>query len=506
MSTNLDELKRIKEMMHYGLNESKPKYSSVEYSKQAADGKVYGIVREGTKYYIKVSKDKNNLIKENFEYIGGFMNRKNNEYQSFANALKQFDLKMMSIREAYSNNDAPLIESWNPEKKEFLALETTNKMRKEIMRQRQIMENAKRISEKKAIGGDPFTEDPKSDCKNGYCINDQEDNNIGKAEEPKKGEAVNEKADKLAWHQTGGDAQETIADTYMDKSHGTEIGDGSPFNKGANNKDEMENGVVEEHNTSMAYSDNQNNPEVGTGPVGDDDPFTKSGATQIKEDIEDLDDSSVIDDETSVSYDSEYDDPLGEGDEEKPLDIDVDVKDDAVDPEGYDDLNSDADLEGGDDVESRLSSIESTLDTILSKLDALNSSDYDDDDLYDDTDIDVELGDEEPMGDEFGGDEPMDDEDDDVEIYESRSYRKMKLMEVNRLDDFGKHPAYRKEPMQLPPTGEDKNSHGRDWNDSSVHTEEPYGQQIGDGAPFEIDPEAIENAIVDEVRKILKKK
>ena len=75
--------------------------------------------------------------------------------------------------------------------------------------------------------------------------------------------------------------------------------------------------------------------------------------------------------------------------------------------------------------------------------------------------------------------------------------------EENKLDYFGKHPAYRKHPMQLPPTGEDKNKWGRDWNDESVHSEAPYGEKIGSGAPFEIDPQSIENSIAECVKKIL---
>ena len=84
MNTKVNnELSRIKAMMNYGLQtESTKQYSSVEYNREGADGKMYGIIREGNKYYIKVSKDKNNIVKENFDYIGGFNNRKSNEYSS----------------------------------------------------------------------------------------------------------------------------------------------------------------------------------------------------------------------------------------------------------------------------------------------------------------------------------------------------------------------------------------------------------------------------------------
>ena len=183
MNNNV-ELSRIKAMMNYGLQTEKKQYSSVEYFKEGADSKVYGIIREGNKYYIKVSNDKKNLVKENFDYIGGFNNRKNNEYSSYANALKQFDLKMMSLKEAYGNGKNIVIESWNPDKREELAVESTDKMRKEIMRQRQIMSNAKMINEGKdgccdCKGGDPFCEKPCSceDMEGGCCA---EKNNVKK--------------------------------------------------------------------------------------------------------------------------------------------------------------------------------------------------------------------------------------------------------------------------------------------------------------------------------------
>ena len=50
----LNTMNRMKSLMNYGLKtENKQAYSTVEYQKVGADGKVYGIVREGTKYYIK---------------------------------------------------------------------------------------------------------------------------------------------------------------------------------------------------------------------------------------------------------------------------------------------------------------------------------------------------------------------------------------------------------------------------------------------------------------------
>ena len=65
------------------------------------------------------------------------------------------------------------------------------------------------------------------------------------------------------------------------------------------------------------------------------------------------------------------------------------------------------------------------------------------------------------------------------------------VINETELHDFGKHPGYQKKPMNLPTTGEDKNQWGEDWNDESVHNEQPFGTKIGDSAPFNILVDAI---------------
>ena len=81
-----------------------------------------------------------------------------------------------------------------------------------------------------------------------------------------------------------------------------------------------------------------------------------------------------------------------------------------------------------------------------------------------------------------------------------------KMNEENRLDDFGKHPAYQKKVMTLPSNDNPKRDGQYDMNDSSVDGEAPYGQSKGSQAPFEGSIEAIEDAITESVMKILKKK
>jgi hypothetical protein len=131
---------------------------------------------------------------------------------------------------------------------------------------------------------------------------------------------------------------------------------------------------------------------------------------------------------------------------------------------------------------------------------------------------------------DFEDEEPIEDE----TVFESRAYRAMKLREaarrararrinegglypfkdagrvpsgnMNKLDDFGKHPAYQKKVMELPPKDLQEFPGYYDMNDDSVRNDAPYGEKIGDGAPFDIDPDSIDNAIAESVKRILKKK
>ena len=74
-----NDLERMQQLMKYGINESSKKNSQsiVEYHQTAADGKTYGIVKECNKFYIKVAPKKDTeVLAEDYDYIGGFMNKK----------------------------------------------------------------------------------------------------------------------------------------------------------------------------------------------------------------------------------------------------------------------------------------------------------------------------------------------------------------------------------------------------------------------------------------------
>ena len=573
VNTN-DQLNRMKSLMNYGLqNESKQApYSTVEYQKLGADGKVYGIVREGTKYYIKSAPNKQNLIKEDFGYIGGFVNRRDHEYGNFALAQKQFDLKMMSLKEA-ANNPKFNVESWDLNKKEMVVTEASDKMKGEILRERQIMKNAMMIMEngKKECCGVGKTPDMKGGVK-GYektNIQDATDKEIagdgvgnGPAKdtftEPVKiegkntdGNPVNEE-EVLGWNRNK---------DYMDKSHGTEIGDSAPFDgpearniddqdKKVTKTGEMKNGVVENHGVSMHDTDDQNKPAVGVGEGPSDDnnkPFDDEKGKQIDEAIDGLD--GKLDDveggeDPEMGEDPELDDVEGGEDPEMGEPVDTDDlgdelgDDEDLDDEDFDDEDLDSDDVVEDDLEERISSMEDLLMQIADKLGIeqdVDAEDYEDDDLFGDEDEDEFEDEEEP---DFEDEEEPDFEDEEedefpmesrrrrgVKIFETRAFknamRKQRMNEegmtpftdngrvpsgnMNKLDDFGKHPAYQKVVMTLPPKDMQEFPGNYDMNDDSVRNDAPYGEKIGDGAPFDIDPESIDNAIAEAFDRLKKK-
>lgn len=580
-----NQLSRMKAMMTYGLTtENKNcQFSNVEFDKVAADGKHYAIIREGSKYYIKVS-DKKDALREDYNYIGGFCNRSKNEYQSYANALKQFELKMMSIQENYAKNKGIVIESWNPYKKEELTIEATEKMRKEIARQKEIINNATKIFEGKNVsttiaedccidkecaasqknnikktsdgkgeptgnGGDPFTKSSSAETSK------TQKTNVKKEFKP----VMNEE-ETLAWNDNK---------DYLDTTHGTEVGDDAPFTKAKGNTEDLDNGVVEECG-AMHACDNQNCPSVGVGEIGDDAPFEEKAKNELQEGGF-FHNDSVSDDEQLEELPDEIqleDEELDDVEMDDVEDFDSEVEDDTDSLED-DDLDLDVDYNAEieedpieeDSVETRLAAIEDAIAKISEKL---GVDDFEDDNLYDDkSEEDIESDDEmefeiEPEDEEMGEDDidfdgaeetfeegkkwdkvkefgkktwdkakkrmkdeeekvmsaknPLylgDDDDDELDecrIIETPSYRRMMNEEGTRLDMFGKHPAYQKQVMSLPSNKHQEMNGYYDMNDDSVESEAPFGQHIGDGAPFEQDIQSIENAIAEAVKRVLGKR
>lgn len=464
-----DKLSRMRHLMNYGLKtESKQgKYNSVEYSNKALDGKIYGIIREGSKFYVKVMPNANKqVIAENFEYIGGFMNRKQYEYDSYANALKQYDLKMMSIKEA-CDSKGTIIESLDPNRKEILMVEATDKMKQEIARQRQIMLNAQLISEGKQIGANKCTACGCAKDK-GFPYGSKQKTEQGKEVKGdafnKDGEPMIQEEEVLAWNDN---------EDYLDKEHGTEIGDSAPFDKKVNASNEESKETVMEGKPKEVAPNEVNDwdeglPEKeGVGEKGDSAPFDKKVNESIFEDEE------IIDDE----------EPQLTADEDE---IEVEDGEEELEDEGFED--DDMTL---DDIFSLLQQLSDDVNEIKSQM---SNEEYDDEPLYDEEEGDMEEDDEIGLDDEEEGEETY---------FEGKEY-----VNEEMLDDFGKHPAYQKEVMTLPQTDSETNDGYEDWNDESVESEEPFGTQIGDSSPYEEFSKKVENAITESLNRLgmLKKK
>lgn len=492
------ETSRMLELMKYGINENASKSSAprVEYSVKAADGLTYGIVNEGTKFYIKVAPKKDTqIVNEDFDYIGGERNKKQNEYKSYSLASKNLELKLMQINESHKANKVT-IESVKKEPAADWQINETKEMRNAINRMNQISHNVAMILEDKKdikaygekVGNvdtnwtdndtkpntykeepvgkthvakdedwtnddeNPSKEVKKTNDKIGSsCTSDTAKKTTGFTEKPKMPDTLKEgkrvikltEEQVLAWNRSN--------DDYMDKNHGTEIGSSAPFDdnvccKTSNQcKDSSE--TVCEAEGPVHNSDTTLYPNGSTGDVSHNgDPFKEGKGSKAEAD-------------NGVIAESEFDD-----DEIAGFDGLDDEYDDVPFPEVEDDDDANHFLKRNDLGDLLLNREMSNEKTDMGQ--ALNNINNAYSTAYDDMDSEGMFDDEE-------------------ELYE------------NELHDFGKHPAYRKAPFSLPANREVAPNGARDWNDDSVEGELPYGKKIGSSAPYEKAVQVITDSIME---------
>jgi hypothetical protein len=392
MSRRDEQLARMKGLMTYGIG-TPAKKTPVNESYEGADGKIYAVIREGSKYYIKSASKGKELVTESFDYIGGFMNKKNNEYSSFNQASKNLELKMRSLNEAYGINKP--VELLNPEKKESLMVEMTDSMKASIARYRQIMDNTYSILKESTISASN-TGNPEAPKTTGF------NPNLG---EPftNKAEATLDKDLK----QTANDPEKQgepfgdneKAEEYKDAQY---VPDGSVANKKPSGGKVVRVNENEEYVESIEECDEWGScglPSTpGVGEVGDDAPFT------LKED--ETDDNIVgFADEESTTEGEEMDDMENVDDVDVDLDDidDEDELDDIDDEEDLDDIDDEEELDDIDDEES-LSSM-SEIDELKSEIAELRElvmqlTNKDSDDFEDyESEYEVEM--DEPEDDEM---------------------------------------------------------------------------------------------------------
>lgn len=487
---NKNEVQRMQDLINYGLNEeevitggAKP---ILEYSQKAADGKVYGIIKECQKFYIKVAPNKDTkLVAEDYDYIGGYMNKKENEYGSYALASKQFDLKMMAINEA--NATKVEIEQFKPVETSEWQINETKEMRAELNRFRQITNNIAVIlnEEKDALPAEhtlpeapasnpsedkvnsPFTDTAVADGDKDFkktqespqkagCpfdtevkISDADLQTDKKASINNVSDTYTEKAKfapdnaVVSQNPSGGKVTKVSENKkrciklteeqllawnnskdYMDKSKGTEIGDTTPYSEEAA-KDVTEEIAV--HNT-----DNQNTPLIGNGKIGSTAPYDN----KVNEDTVDVDKVAGMPDDD---------------DEGVPF---PEVEDGGA----Y--LDFEKDYNKWDDKQYRQNHI----------------NDFDHEISLDDFDYEIDLDDDAYKA-----------ASSDSDFYESkeRNFRRNRRISETEMHDFGKHPSYHKSAMNIDNTKEVSVNGAKDWNDSSVASEDFCGKKVGSSAPYD---------------------
>ena len=443
---NITELDRMKSLINYGKVEESTQSGAiiprVEYSQKAADGKTYGIIRECNKFYIKVAPKKDTeVLAEDFDYIGGINNRRENEYATYAKASKQFDLKMMSINEAHAVK-VP-VEQFKEQEESDWQINETKEMRSELNRFMQITNNVQSIlSEDKqgfTMNHDKVPEAPAShpsDKKVNSPFTDTAVANGDKdftktATDPAKqgapfdkdGEATNAdmQSDKKPTGKT--DATYTEKAQYVpDNTVADKKPSGGKVVRVTEGKRTLK--LTEEQvlawNKSKEYMDMSHGTEIGSTAPYEEAPFNE----KVNEDVVDVNDVA------GMEMDNE-DVPFPE----------------VADGGSY--LQFEKDY---DDFE--------------------NNGSFDDN--YELSDIDAENAANADMDDEFMFDD---------DFNESKNH-KQQTNEIE-LHVFGEHPAYQKVPMTTPPATEVAPNGARDWNDDSVKSEKPFGRQIGSSAPFD---------------------
>ena len=443
---NITELDRMKSLINYGKVEETTQSGAiiprVEYSQKAADGKTYGIIRECNKFYIKVAPKKDTeVLAEDFDYIGGINNRRENEYATYAKASKQFDLKMMSINEAHAVK-VP-VEQFKEQEESDWQINETKEMRSELNRFMQITNNVQSIlSEDKqgfTMNHDKVPEAPAShpsDKKVNSPFTDTAVANGDKdftktATDPAKqgapfdkdGEATNSdmQSDKKPTGKT--DATYTEKAQYVpDNTVADKKPSGGKVVRVTEGKRTLK--LTEEQvlawNKSKEYMDMSHGTEIGSTAPYEEAPFNE----KVNEDVVDVNDVA------GMEMDNE-DVPFPE----------------VADGGSY--LQFEKDY---DDFE--------------------NNDGFDDN--YDLSDIDAENAAKADMDDEFMFDD---------DFNESKNHKQQ--TNEDELHVFGKHPAYQKIPMTTPPATEVAPNGARDWNDDSVKSKKPFGRQIGSSAPFD---------------------
>ena len=494
------ELKEMERLMNYGMNESKKSTDSkgiIEYSQMGADGKTYGILREGTKYFVKVAPKKDTkIVAEDYDYVGGFLNRKG--YDSYTKASNALNLQLISVNES-NDNKKPVESQYKLNESAEWQNTQTKEAREELNRFYQIVgnvdsllnENVHYIKEDKDA---PFIDKPSTKDGGGTNGPQGKQQNLGIKDKTyvHDGKQVNPETvynDKgVKGNSPSGKYEAACGDHDVDEDGGNAYQEKAKASKeqGKTVANESKKHVVklseEQKKQVLAWRDDRAFVHQSS-----DSELDRSHGTEIG-------DTAPYDDKVNVNENfetSEWDEGLPNGagiGDPKDYKEPFDKQDGVRQPVTEQIFEIEMDPMGDDDFDDSIA--QSGQDILDSDLEADDSAIYDHLNNYgegaDSLGVDF---DEDPLADLPATDTT------------SMDNESNPMLNETVLDDFGKHPAYQKKVMSLPPNA-DGSKWGRDWNDDSTKGEQPYGKQIGhSGDPFEDVVNTITNAVVTALAK-----
>lgn len=529
-----EQLNRMLSLMEDKKAPINKKSSSIEYHANGANGKVYGIIKEGTKYYIKETESGKENLSESYEYIGGFNNRRENEFKSYNEATKQLELKLMSLNEAAGKHEDVSTVDFNRSEKTFANL--TEAARKELNRMQQIFENSCAIGKGCACQEDPESKGkatPEQAEKNNepfekkvtpeMDFKGKEGTVKGATDENKEVASGVEKdlqSDKMKTANSG--AQKDYKDTHDDLD-----GEGVADKKPAGGKvvkvnetldidgfDDDEVEPVGDELTDADFANFNDEPEVNDEPelggigneMGGDEtiepqfgaePTTPEDDTLVGTggEMDETDDLDVMLEELEANLSNATKSAITGP--EKTLDGPKPQGTNGIDGETSPEWKRIEESEGGNVNNPTKQGNEETMKSYQAKGNLPQQSWH-------------HMGKEDTLKESIAR---------IVEnVYQKLNVKpvvkeslqdkisRMVKEELTKLDAWGKHPKFRKEPMTTPANKEVMaGTADRDFNDDSAKGEQPYGQKIGKGTPFEKTVEMLTDQVLANIKESIKK-
>ena len=524
-------LDRMMYLMNYdnSLNESKKTNTGIEYHRTGADGKEYGIIKEGLKYYIKTSTPEKQNIAESYEYIGGYNYRNQNGYNSYNEATKQLELKLIALNESYGKHEDVSIANLNKTKEAMSML--TESARKELDRMHSIFENS--FISKDNIGNHgnpegkgtatgsnttknnaPFEEKASATLDKDMKKTGTVDGATSDHKDVKDADSKLQNADKM---ERGNRGDEELKDTKSDldgvsvaaehKNGGKAVRVNESFMEEVNpddyigddidaQADQMDDNIESLGDEELGSGEGMQAPELSSIDdfFADNEGDTDSeGQMNSSDELSNYEDNGENDIVGQPSLEEEIDNLLREFMDDSSVNVEVDEAKDSCATETCEEKEScmtgtceekDSCITGPCDVLDHHTAKpgpngvngEKTMDKMDETIRSIANMVYE------------SMCDDEKKCPKCGKKKcecnKKECECNKKETLEEAVARIMKE-EVTKLNVWGKHPKFRKSPMTLPDNKEVlAGTAEKDWNDDSAKGQQPYGLKIGKSDPF----------------------